>query len=128
MLNNESQILYHIIITFLVLSVSIYPDWLFASIKDPTKPINGTKSSVAMLLNKSSNEEDFIVLESIFFGKKNKIAIINGEIFREGDTIKNISILSIKKNYVLIDFRKKIEKLTFFKKIYIDKSTGETSE
>lgn len=61
------------------------------SLSDPTRP-----TSYAAVAGKKEN----LRLESVFIGASRKVAVINGSVVAEGDSVDGIKVLKIKKNSV----------------------------
>lgn len=99
-----------------------------ASINDPTKPIYSENTNSSIVTTAVIKERKVVLLQSIFFGDKNKVAIINGEFLREGDVVDDVLMETIYKNYVMIQYKSNKLKVVLSKKLYLDKVTGEVSE
>jgi hypothetical protein len=105
-----------------------FPLLVMAAINDPTKPIYSENANSLIVTNPVIVEKKVVLLQSIFFSDKNKVAILNGEAFKEGDLIDDVFMESIQKNHVIIKYKEHSTRLTLSKKIYLDNVTGEISE
>jgi hypothetical protein len=100
----------------------------YAAINDPTKPIYSESGSSHIVTNPVLEEKKILLLQSILLGKNNKIAIVNGEILKEGENIGDFSMESIHKGHVMMKYKNSSIKLVLSKKLYVNKLTGEISE
>ncbi|MFT5419331.1 MAG: hypothetical protein ACI9D5_000065 [Candidatus Endobugula sp.] len=114
---------YFIIILSVFFSVTTY-----ASINDPTKPIYSENETSSIVTNKVVKESKIVLLQSIFFSSKHKVAILNGTQYKEGDVIDSVTMESIHKDHVFIKFKQSTTRLSVSKKLYLDSITGESSE
>jgi hypothetical protein len=112
-----------IVCAYLFLTVKTH-----AAINDPTKPIYSENGSSHIVTNPVLEEKKILLLQSILLGKNNKIAIINGEMLKEGESTGGFSMESIHKNHVMMKYKNNRIKLVLSKKVYINKLTGEVSE
>lgn len=99
-----------------------------AAINDPTKPIYSENGSSHIVTNRVIEEKKVILLQSIFLGKDKKLAIINGEMLKEGDEIDSLLMESIEKSHVVVKYNTRSIKVFLSKKVYVNKRTGEVSE
>jgi hypothetical protein len=113
------------IVCFLLIAM---PSVVFSSINDPTKPIFSETSSERVITAPVIKETKVALLQSIFYGVKNKTAVINGKIVKEGESTDDLLLKKIQQRHVILEYKKKTIKLYISKKIYIDKATGEISE
>ena len=116
------------LITTLCFFLMTIPSIAFSSMNDPTKPIFSENSNERIITNPVIKETKVALLQSIFYGVKNKTAVINGKIVKEGESADDMLLKTIQQRHVLLEYKKKIIKLYISKKIYIDKATGEISE
>jgi hypothetical protein len=110
-------------VPLLILSLSV-----FSEINDPTKPIFSENSSERIITAPVIKKKKVAFLQSIFYGKKNRSAVINGNIVKEGESVDELFLKNIHKRYVLLEYKENVIKLYFLKKIYIDKITGDVSD
>lgn len=102
--------------------------WTLAGLNDPTKPIYSENANSSIVTNPVVEESKIILLQSILYGKNGKLAIINGELFREGDQVDGVLMESIHKSHVMVKYKENTLKIVLSKKIYINKLTGDISE
>ncbi len=98
------------------------------AINDPTRPIYSENANSSVSTSRLIKEQKILLLQSIFFTETHKTAVVNNEIYKEGDVVNEMIVESIKKDYVLVRYKKQSLKLLLAKKLYIDKATGEISE
>ena len=101
---------------------------LGAAINDPTKPIYSENANSSIVTNPVIKENKIILLQSILYGDHAKIAVINGDMFREGDVIDGVLMESIHKHHVMVKYKDNSMKVVLSKKVYINKLTGDISE
>jgi hypothetical protein len=114
------------VLSFIVLCIT--PFSTFSAINDPTKPIFSESSSERVITAPVIKKKKIAFLQSVFYSGKNKTAVINGKITKEGEDADEMLLKAIHKRYVLLEYKKNTIKLYLFKKKYIDKVTGEVSE
>ena len=100
----------------------------YGSINDPTRPIYSTKSNVELTNGPVVHDRKRVLLQSIFISTIKKIAVINGDIFNEGDSVGDLMVTEINNNYVLVKYKTKVIKIMLSKEVYLDKVTGNVSE
>ena len=76
--------------TLLLVTVASFSSAVF-SLSDPTRP-----SAYTAVVGKKEN----LRLESILIGESRKVAVINGSVVAEGDSVDGIKVLKIRKNGV----------------------------
>jgi len=119
--NNRCRFAFFILLLSLSLSV-------FSGINDPTKPIFSENSSERIITAPVIKKKKVAFLQSVFYGEKNKSAVINGNVVKEGESVDDLLLKNIHKRYVLLEYKENVIKLSIFKKIYIDKVTGDISD
>jgi hypothetical protein len=119
--NNRCRLAFFI--PLLGLSASV-----FSGINDPTKPIFSETSSERIVTAPVIKKKKVAFLQSVFYGQKNRSAVINGNIVKEGESVDDLLLKNIYKRYVVLEYKENVIKLFLFKKIYIDKVTGDVSD
>jgi hypothetical protein len=90
---------YPVKMVLITIILSLVPVLGVAELNDPTKPPDVAASSLGTL-----------VLSAVIISPENKLAVINGKIFHEGDTVNGMKVISIEANSV--DLASPQEKLT----------------
>ena len=111
-----------------LLLICVFSSSLMAAINDPTKPIYSENSTSSIVTNPVIKENKIILLQSILYGKTAKVAIINGDLLKEGDVVDGLLIESIHKHHVIVRYKENSVKIVLSKKVYINKLTGDISE
>ena len=99
---------YSAIILLLVSQLSTAQQWL-----DPTKPLNVSPSQVL------SSQTNPLSLQSIWLAKGKKTATISGQSLQEGDVVGDYTLVSIKRNTVLLSNGAEQIELSLFKQAII---------
>ena len=98
---------YLAVIMFLTIGTGLYAEDAFKynakSRRDPFIPLISETGSYASDAYEASAVEDIRLEGIVWEDAKGSIAIINGEIAREGDTIGSIKILKIDRDSVIFD-------------------------
>ena len=83
---------------------------------DPTKPLTGSTISTSV------KKTGALVLESVVSREKSRVAIINGKLLKQGDTIGKYQIKRLEKNSVLLaSFDGELELTIFSEEVAISK-------
>lgn len=85
--------------------VLLFTVMLGHAFRDPTQPVG----YVGRVTSSSGFQ-----LQSIIYGKNRKEAVINQQIFREGDTVNGAKIVAIHRDFVVLSQNAKIVELHLF--------------
>ncbi len=102
--------------------------WASAPINDPTRPIYQENGSSQIITNPILEEKKVILVQSILLGKNNRLAIVNGTLYKVGDQADELLVELIDKYYVQLSYKGQSIKAQLAKKLYVNKRTGEISE
>lgn len=100
--------MYKFLLLFLLVS-SVSVD---AKSVDPTKPFNLSVSSTENVINNNA-----LILQTIVESGEHKSVVINGQLLRLGDQIRQYTLSEITEHYVLLSSLEKNIKLSMFSSV-----------
>jgi P pilus assembly chaperone PapD len=117
-----------IVVLFLAFYLLFFSNASFASINDPTRPIYSENATSSIVTTREVTESKLIHLQSIFISEKRKVAVLNGEVVKEGVVSNEVSVIAIEPDHIVVEYKDQQLHVKLFSKVYIDKTTGDIRE